>query len=57
MGWGVIFDLSLFWEFVPAFIVYSIDLVAAMLEQPDAVPSARMFPCEIVERGSLRPLP
>lgn len=50
-------DLTTIRQPVPAIIDHSIDLVAAMLEQPDAMPSARMFPCEIVERGSLRPLP
>lgn len=35
----------------------SIDIVTAMLEIPDRHPEARLFACEIIERGTLRPLP
>ncbi|MXQ06831.1 substrate-binding domain-containing protein [Alphaproteobacteria bacterium GH1-50] len=33
----------------------SIELVVAMLDNPDRHPEARLFGCEIVERGTLRP--
>ncbi|MEL6128084.1 MAG: transcriptional regulator, partial [Pseudomonadota bacterium] len=32
----------------------SIELIVAMLEDPDRYPEARLFPCQIVERGTLR---
>ncbi len=35
----------------------SIDLVVSMLEQPDRYPEARLYPCKLIERGTLRPLP
>ena len=35
----------------------SIELVMAMLEDPDRMPEARLFPCRLVERGTLRPVP
>ena len=35
----------------------SIELVVAMLDDPDRHPEARLYGCEIVERGTLRPLP
>ncbi|WP_342078244.1 LacI family DNA-binding transcriptional regulator [Yoonia sp. SS1-5] len=33
----------------------SVDLMVAMLDDPDRYPEARLFPCQIVERGTLRP--
>ena len=35
----------------------SIEMVTAMTEDPKRHPEARLFGCEIVERGTLRPLP
>ena len=35
----------------------SIDVVTAMLGTPDHMPRTQLLPCEIVERGTLRPLP
>ncbi|MEP3511074.1 MAG: substrate-binding domain-containing protein, partial [Lentilitoribacter sp.] len=35
----------------------SIDLVTSMLDDPQRHPEARLFACEIIERGTLRPLP
>ena len=35
----------------------SIELVVAMLDEPDRHPEARLFGCEIIERGTLRRLP
>ncbi|WP_439523338.1 LacI family DNA-binding transcriptional regulator [Marivita sp.] len=37
-------------------IASSIEQVVAMLEDPTRMPEARLFPCEIIERGTLRPL-
>ncbi len=35
----------------------SIDMVTAMIDDPARHPEARLFSCETVERGTLRPLP
>ena len=35
----------------------SIELVVSMLDNPDRYPEARIFPCKLVERSTLRPLP
>lgn len=35
----------------------AVDLVAAGFHDPSAVPEVRLFPCRIVERRTLRPLP
>ncbi|GFE48885.1 LacI family transcriptional regulator [Roseobacter cerasinus] len=38
-------------------VTSSIELMVAMLDEPDRYPEARIFPCSIVERGTLRSLP
>ena len=38
-------------------ITSSVDLVEEMLKTPDRYPEARIFPCRVVERGTLRPRP
>lgn len=35
----------------------SVELMAAMLSDPDRYPEARLFPCHVIERGTLRPRP
>ena len=35
----------------------SIELMVAMFDEPNRYPEARLFPCQIVERGTLRPRP
>ncbi|MGJ8584140.1 MAG: LacI family DNA-binding transcriptional regulator [Marinosulfonomonas sp.] len=35
----------------------SVELMEAMLSDPDRYPEARLFPCHVVERGTLRPRP
>jgi len=35
----------------------SVELMVSMLDSPDRVPEARLFPCTVIERGTLRPLP
>ncbi|WP_195818313.1 LacI family DNA-binding transcriptional regulator [Roseobacter sp. MH60115] len=37
-------------------VTSSIELMVAMLDEPDRYPEARIFPCSIVERGTLRSL-
>ena len=34
----------------------AIDLMVSQLESPDRYPEARLFPCTLVERGTLRNL-
>ena len=36
-------------------VTSSIELMVAMLNEPDRYPEARIFPCSIVERDTLRP--
>lgn len=36
-------------------IASSVELMVAMLDEPDRYPEARLFPCHVVERGTLRP--
>jgi DNA-binding LacI/PurR family transcriptional regulator len=38
-------------------IASSVALMQAMLEDPDRYPEARLFPCQVVERRTLRPRP
>lgn len=42
---------------VQQIISSSIELVVAMLEEPDRYPEARLFPSTVVERSTLRPRP
>lgn len=34
-----------------------VELTVSMLDNPDRYPEARLFPCKVVERGTLRPAP
>lgn len=34
----------------------SVDLMVSLLEDPDRYPEARLFPCTLIERGTLKPL-
>lgn len=55
-GWQNI-DLTTIRQPVAEIIEASIDLVMAVIESPDRYPEARLFPCRVVERGTLRPRP
>ncbi|WP_281825130.1 LacI family DNA-binding transcriptional regulator [Jannaschia rubra] len=55
-GWANI-DLTTIHQPVADIIASSIDLIVATVATPDLAPEARLFPCRIVERGTLRPLP
>ncbi|MEL6678088.1 MAG: LacI family DNA-binding transcriptional regulator [Pseudomonadota bacterium] len=48
-------DLTTIHQPIRQIISSSIELIVAMLEDPDRYPEARLFPCRIVERGTLRP--
>ncbi len=54
-GWENI-DLTTIHQPIPEIIASSIDLIVAMLDEPDRYPEARLFPCRIIERGTLRAL-
>ncbi len=55
-GWAA-YDLTTIRQPTQDIILSSIDLVVAMVEEPQRSPESRLFPCSIVERSSLRPLP
>ncbi|WP_071795343.1 LacI family DNA-binding transcriptional regulator [Natronohydrobacter thiooxidans] len=42
---------------IPEIIAASIDLVIGTIERPDRHPETRLFPCRVIERGTLRPVP
>jgi len=52
-GWENI-NLTTIHQPVKQIISSSIELIVAMLEEPDRYPETRLFPCQIVERGTLR---
>lgn len=55
-GWENI-DLTTIRQPIREIINSSVELIVAMLENPDREPETRIFRCRIVERGTLRPLP
>lgn len=54
-GWENI-NLTTIHQPIREIINSSVELVVAMLEDPDREPETRIFRCRIVERGTLRPL-
>ena len=54
-GWANI-DLTTIHQPIRQIVNSSVELIAAMLEEPDRYPEARLFPCSVVERGTLRPV-
>ena len=54
-GWENI-DLTTIHQPIRQIIGSSIELIVAMLEDPDREPETRLCRCRIVERGTLRPL-
>ena len=55
-GWQNI-NLTTIRQPIPQIIDSSVEMVVAMLAQPEHHPEARLFACDIIERGTLRPLP
>ncbi|MBV1903810.1 MAG: LacI family transcriptional regulator [Marinosulfonomonas sp.] len=53
-GWESI-NLTTIHQPIRQIIDSSVELMAAMLDDPERYPEARLFPCEIVERATLRP--
>ncbi len=54
-GWANI-NLTTIRQPISEIVHSSIELMSAMLNDPDRLPEARIFACHIVERGTLRPL-
>ncbi|MCU4654365.1 LacI family transcriptional regulator [Roseibacterium sp. SDUM158016] len=50
-------DLTTIRQPIAEIIGASIDLVVATIERPDRHPETRLFPCRVIERGTLRPVP
>lgn len=55
-GWNNI-NLTTIRQPIKEIVTSSIELITAMLREPARLPEARIFACQIVERGTLRPLP
>jgi len=54
-GWENI-NLTTIRQPIQQIVSSSIELISAMLNEPDRYPEARIFGCEVIERGTLRPL-
>lgn len=55
-GWENI-NLTTIRQPIDSIIRSSVELIVATLDEPDRYPEARLFPCTVVERGTLRPRP
>lgn len=55
-GWENI-NLTTIRQPIAQIVGSSIELMQATLEDPDRFPEARLFPCALIERGTLRPKP
>ena len=55
-GWESI-NLTTIRQPIAQIINSSVELMVAMLDEPDRYPEARLFSCKIIERGTLRPAP
>lgn len=55
-GWQNI-NLTTIRQPIREIVTSSIELMTAMLSDPARLPEARIFACQIIERGTLRPLP
>jgi len=53
-GWQNI-NLTTIRQPVQQIINSSVELIVSMLDEPNRYPETRIFPCQIVERGTLRP--
>jgi DNA-binding LacI/PurR family transcriptional regulator len=55
-GWANI-DLTTIRQPIADIIAAAVEAAVAAIDDPARTPEARLFPCRIVERGTLRPLP
>ena len=53
-GWQNI-NLTTIRQPVQQIINSSVELIVSMLDDPERYPETRLFPCQIIERGTLRP--
>jgi DNA-binding LacI/PurR family transcriptional regulator len=49
-------DLTTIRQPIPEVIRLSVDMVCQMLDKADQAPKAHLLPCELIERGTLRPV-
>ncbi|MCT4554353.1 MAG: LacI family DNA-binding transcriptional regulator [Pelagimonas sp.] len=54
-GWEYI-NLTTIHQPIRQIVASSIECMVAMLDEPDRYPEARIFPCTVIERGTLRAL-
>ncbi len=54
--WALI-NLTTIRQPIPEIIAASLELIVAQIDEPARSTEARIFPCDLVERGTLRPLP
>ncbi|WP_179380730.1 LacI family DNA-binding transcriptional regulator [Jannaschia marina] len=54
-GWDNI-DLTTIRQPLDQIVAASVELALLAVDDPDRLPEARLFPCKVVERGTLRPL-
>ncbi|MGJ8624286.1 MAG: LacI family DNA-binding transcriptional regulator [Yoonia sp.] len=55
-GWENI-NLTTISQPIDAILQSSVDLMVSMLADPNRTPEVRLFPCKLIERGTLRPAP
>jgi DNA-binding LacI/PurR family transcriptional regulator len=55
-GWQNI-NLTTIHQPIKPIVTASVELMVRLLEEPDRYPEARLFPCRVTERGTLRPRP
>ncbi len=53
-GWDTV-NLTTIQQPIGRIVEATIELIAAMMEDPNREPESRLFPCKIIERGTLRP--
>ena len=53
-GWENI-NLTTIHQPIRQIISSSIELIVSMLDDPERYPEARLFPCQVIERGTLKP--
>lgn len=54
-GWENI-NLTTIFQPVEQIIKTSVELIVAMIEDPDQAPKSQLFQCRLIERGTLRPI-
>jgi DNA-binding LacI/PurR family transcriptional regulator len=55
-GWQNI-NLTTIQQPIKPIVKASVELMVRLLAEPDRYPEARLFPCRVIERGTLRPRP